>query len=31
MQVMMPHGLFLLASSLVLNSLAVWRLKKKLA
>ncbi|NIO72227.1 MAG: ABC transporter permease [Anaerolineae bacterium] len=31
MQVLMPQGLFLLASGLVLNSLAVWRLKKKLA
>lgn len=31
MQVLMPHGLFLLASGLVVNSLAVWRLKKKLA
>jgi ABC-2 type transport system permease protein len=31
MQVLMRHGLFLLASGLLLNSLAVWRLKKKLA
>ncbi|MDH4138541.1 MAG: ABC transporter permease, partial [Anaerolineae bacterium] len=30
-QVLMRHGLFLLASGLLLNSLAVWRLKKKLA
>ena len=29
-QVLMPHGLFLLALGLLLNGLAVWRLKKKL-
>ena len=30
-QVLMPDGLFLLVTGLLLNSLAVWRLKKKLA
>lgn len=31
MQVLMPYGLFLLVYGLLLNGLAVWRLKKKLA
>ncbi len=31
MQVLMPHGIFLLVYGLLLNGLAVWRLKKKLA
>jgi ABC-2 type transport system permease protein len=31
LQALLPHGLFLLAYGLVLNGLAVWRLKKKLA
>ncbi|MFN2269875.1 MAG: ABC transporter permease [Anaerolineae bacterium] len=30
-RVLLPHGLFLLAFGLVLNSLAVWRFKKKLS
>jgi ABC-2 type transport system permease protein len=31
MQVLMPHGLFLLVFGLLLSGLAAWRLKKKLA
>jgi hypothetical protein len=30
-QVLLPDGLFLLASGLVLNGLAAWRFRKKLA